>query len=165
MEVAESLKISLSRPNYPSVPTWWVVSDFAFPDAPWAVSSLLGTGDLKGEKEHNHNKMNNNHKNNHKNNTSLPRRKARAKNPQQPKILGSRTKESHTPPVATLRRRGPHKNNHWFNFNINHNPRSFSLLISLFGCCVLAAPRIRALNSTLKAFNFIPPSDRIIVSS
>ena len=98
MEVAESLKISLSRPNYPSVPTWWVVSDFAFPDAPWAVSSLLGTGDLKGEKEHNHNKMNNNHKNNtshHKNNTSLPRRKARAKKPQQPKILGSRTKESH----------------------------------------------------------------------
>ena len=39
--------------------------------------------------------------------TSLPRRKARAKTPQQPKILGSRTKESHTPPVATLKRRGP----------------------------------------------------------
>ena len=41
------------------------------------------------------------------NNTSLPRRKARAKKTQQPKILGSRTKRSHTPPVATLRRRGP----------------------------------------------------------
>ena len=40
-------------------------------------------------------------------NTSLPRRKARAKKTQQPKILGSRTKRSHTPPVTTLRRRGP----------------------------------------------------------
>ena len=42
-----------------------------------------------------------------KNISSLPRRKARAKKNQQPKILGSRTKRSHTPPVATLRRRGP----------------------------------------------------------
>ena len=42
-----------------------------------------------------------------KTNTSLPRRKARAQKNQQPKILGSRTKRSHTPPVATLRRRGP----------------------------------------------------------
>ena len=39
--------------------------------------------------------------------TSLPGRKARAKDPQHPKILGSRTKESQTPPVATSRRRGP----------------------------------------------------------
>ena len=39
--------------------------------------------------------------------TSLPGRKARAKGPQHPKILGSRTKESQTPPVATSRRRGP----------------------------------------------------------
>ena len=39
---------------------------------------------------------------------SLPgRRKARAKDPQHPKILGSRTKESRTPPVATSWRRGP----------------------------------------------------------
>ena len=29
------------------------------------------------------------------------------KKPQQTKILGSRTERSHTPPVATLRRRGP----------------------------------------------------------
>ena len=38
---------------------------------------------------------------------SLPGRKARAKDPQHPKILGSRTKESPTPPVATSWRRGP----------------------------------------------------------
>ena len=37
--------------------------------------------------------------------SSLPGRKARAKDPQHPKILGSRTKESQTPPVATLRGR------------------------------------------------------------
>jgi len=42
-----------------------------------------------------------------KNYTSPPRRKARAKKPQQPKILGNRTERFHTPPVATLRRRGP----------------------------------------------------------
>ena len=40
-------------------------------------------------------------------NTSLPGREARAKDPQHPKILGSRTKESPTPPVATSWRRGP----------------------------------------------------------
>ena len=39
--------------------------------------------------------------------SSLPGRKARAKDPQHPKILGSRTKESPTPPVATSWRRGP----------------------------------------------------------
>ena len=38
--------------------------------------------------------------------SSLPGRKARAKDPQHPKILGSRTKESQTPAVATSRRRG-----------------------------------------------------------
>ena len=44
--------------------------------------------------------------------TSLPGRKARAKDPQHHKILGSRTKESQTPPVATSRRRGPQIQNH-----------------------------------------------------
>ena len=41
-----------------------------------------------------------------KNKSSLPGRKARAKDPQHPKILGSRTKEPQTPAVATSRRRG-----------------------------------------------------------
>jgi hypothetical protein len=82
------LLLSPSLPTHP--PLFWL--DFLSVDIPLPQLEILPeypSGDL-GRKKH----------------PSLPGRKARAKDPQHPKILGSRTKESPTPPVATSWRRG-----------------------------------------------------------